>query len=174
MLSFSLHLPRRDAFAQAAVDAGGDHVADGAAELEGGFDAAAREVGVFRVGGDEEGLYLWRELAVHLRELEFVFEVGKRAQAADYYAALLLAHEVDEQAVEVFDLDVRKVDERLARHYLAFLLAEGRALFGVDEHGDDEFVEERRRSLGYIDVAVRYRVERAGVHGSDHSSFLLV
>ena len=63
---------------------------------------------------------------------------------------------------------------RLARHYLAFLLAEGRALFGVDEHGDDEFVEERRRSLGYIDVAVRYRVERAGVHGSDHSSFLLV
>ena len=118
MLSF-LHLPRRDAFAEAAVDAGGDHVADGAAELEGGFDAAAREVGVFRVGGDEEGFYLGRELAVHLRELELVFEVGERAQAADYYAALLLAHEVDEQAVEVFDLDVRKVDERLARHYLA-------------------------------------------------------
>ena len=167
MLSF-LHLPRRDAFAEAAVDAGGDHVADGAAELEGGFDAAAREVGVFRVGGDEEGFYLGRELAVHLRELEFVFEVGERAQAADYYAALLLAHEVDEQAVEVFDLDVRKVDERLARHYLSFLLAEGRALLRVDEHRDDEFVEERRRAFRYIYMSVRYRVERARVDRSDH------
>lgn len=37
-----LHLPRRYPFAQAAVDAGGDHVADCAAELEGGFYASAR------------------------------------------------------------------------------------------------------------------------------------
>ena len=39
-----LYLPRRYPFPQAAVDSGGNHVAHGSTELEGGFYAAARQV----------------------------------------------------------------------------------------------------------------------------------
>ena len=51
----------------------------------------------------EQGFDVRQQVAVHARHLELVFEVGHGAQAAHDDARVVLAHEVFQQAVKMFD-----------------------------------------------------------------------
>ena len=56
------------------------------------------------VGHEEHGIHTGSEPAVHVRELELVLEVGEGAQPAHDHARAVRATELDEQAVELFEL----------------------------------------------------------------------
>ena len=72
---------------------------------------------------------------------------------------------VDEQPVERVDLDVRLVLEHGPDDVDALLHREERRLLGVDEDRDDDPVEQPRAARDDVDVAVRERIEGAGIDG---------
>jgi hypothetical protein len=63
------------------------------------------------------------QVARHVRQLEFEFEIGHGAQPAHHDLHTVLAREVHCQACVTHDLDARNVREHLAREIHAFFPA---------------------------------------------------
>ena len=84
-------------------------------------------------------------------------------------SAPTLAGQVDDQAGEHRDLDVVEVGDRLLDHLLALVEGEQRlALLRVAHGRDDDLVEQARRGLDDLEVAVVDRVERSGIQDCGH------
>ena len=78
---------------------------------------------------------------------------------------LLLAREVDHEAVEGGDGDVAEGAGGFLEHFHAFFDGEEGILDRVDEDADGEVFEELGAALNEVDVTVGGRVEGAGIEG---------
>src|SRR5207244_8374946 len=87
----------------------------------------------------------------------------ERADPAHDEASRRGVREVDLQAVEARDLDVAVLRAGLTHELDAFVGGEDRLLREVAADADDDAIEEARRPLDDVEMAVRGRVERAGV-----------
>src|SRR6185295_20128964 len=77
---------------------------------------------------------------------------------------------VDEQATERVDFDVREVCNRLPKHLHPLIQSEETGLVLVDEHGCDNLIEQLRRPLDDVEMAVRDRIEGSGAYNLGHVS----
>ena len=116
-----------------------------------------------------------REALVHLRHLELVVEVGDGPEALHDRGRVVVAREVDEQALEELDRDVAEVRGLLVEHVLALLEGEQRLrLLRVADDRDDDVVEVPRGPLDDVEMTEGDRVEgtraECGGHGAAHSS----
>src|SRR6202007_722862 len=101
-----------------------------------------RDEHVLLRGREENGCKVGIEAAVHPGELELVFEVRHRAQAAQHDARLLLAHEIDKQAVEADHLEVLDAAKHFAGHVDALLQGKKGALRPAVGDAEDHGVEQ--------------------------------
>ncbi len=101
--------------------------------------------------------------AVHARHLEFVFEVGDGAQAADNDLRAFFMDEVHEQRVEADDFDIRQVAEDLGGHLDTIGERKARLLGRAFGNGQDQFVEQRGGAPDQVFVTAGDRVEGAGI-----------
>ena len=118
--------------------------------------------------GQEQRFDVRMQVAVHPRHLEFVFEVGNRAQTTQDDPRPLLADKVHQQRGKADDLDVGKRGQRLPRHRHPLGPREHRPFGFAVGHPHDDMVEHARRAPHEVLVAARERVERAGVDDFDH------
>ncbi|MDT4835190.1 hypothetical protein FQZ97_688460 [compost metagenome] len=109
-------------------------------------------------------------MAVHAGHLEFVLEVGHRAQAAHDDAAALVAHEVLEQAAEALHFHVGVVAQHLSRDFHALFDGEKGLLVAANGDPNHDFVEKRGCTADQVFVASGQRVESAGIYSGDHAS----
>jgi len=91
--------------------------------------------------GKEQGFDARRQLAVHARQLEFVFEIGCRPQAAYDDVGAPLLREFHQQPFEGADLDVGVALQHLAGQRQALLQREHRLFMGAHSHADDDLIE---------------------------------
>ena len=122
--------------------------------------------------GQEQGLHLRDQVAVHAGQLELVFEIGHRAQAAQQHAGTDFLDEVRQQRIEAAHFHVRVMGHGLAGQLHAQLERQGRALAGAVGDADDQALEQRRGAVDQVDVTVGDRVEGAGIDrdaGACHS-----
>src|SRR5688572_5876703 len=96
-------LARGDFGLQLLLDVGMDELGDVAAERGDLSHQRRGDEHVLLGRREKDGLHLRVEVAVHSGELELVFEIGHRAQAAQHHARVVLAYEVDQQAAEAQD-----------------------------------------------------------------------
>src|SRR3954468_21983470 len=163
----SLRWASADLFLQPLEHRWGDEPRDVPAPRGHLFDEARREETVERVGRHEQRLDTGQRV-VHLPHLELVVEVADGAETFDDRLDAAFLAEVDEQAVEAVDDDVGQVGGRLPQQLDALLGGE-QALFAlVDEHGDDDLVEQRADALDDVDVPAGHRVEGAWADGAPH------
>jgi len=149
-------------------DGGGDELADIAVESGDFLDDAGAEVGVFFVWHEEDGFDVGIEVAVHESHLEFEFEIGDGAQAADDGAGVDFLSEVDEQAVEVGDLDLFQIGGGVADEVEAFFGGEEGGFCVIAGDGDSDVVEEAAGAFDDVEVAVGDWVEGARIDGALH------
>src|SRR4026209_2336894 len=88
--------------------------------------------------------------------------LARRPRAAKQRAGPPPAGVLDEQTVECIHLDVRVFAEHLPNDLDALLGGKQRLLFGVDQHGDDDSLEQMRAAENDVDMTVRQRIERPG------------
>ena len=106
---------------------------------------------------------------IHLRHLQFAFEVGDGPQALHDEVGTYRAGEIDHQTGKHGDPHIGQVRDALLDHLLAFLEREERlALLRVAHGGDDHFVEELGRDLDDLDVAVVERIKGSRVEDDGH------
>jgi hypothetical protein len=111
--------------------------------------------------------------------LALVGEVGDVANAAEDRRGVDPLGEIDRQPAVVLDLDVAAVglvgDHRLNEgpgHLQPLLEGEQGGLLRVVADGQDDLVEEAPGPPQHVEVAVRYRVERARVEGQVNRGLL--
>jgi hypothetical protein len=63
---------------------------------------------IFFGRGQEQRFHIRNQVAVHAGELEFVLEIGHRAQAAQQHPGTDMGHEVRQQRIEAANFDVRE------------------------------------------------------------------
>ncbi len=102
-------------------------------------------------------------MPVHAGELEFVLEVGNRAQAAQDHAGTRFAHEVGKQRGKALDFDVGEACQGQTRERDAVVQTDARSLAGALGNADDDAIEQGRSAADQVDVAVRDRIERARI-----------
>jgi hypothetical protein len=128
----------RDFLLQPAVDRREHELGDIAAQHgDLAHDGAGDEL-VLVGRGQEQGFDIGQQVAVHARHLEFVFEVGHRAQAAHDHARIVLAHEILEQAGKALDLHVRIVAQHFVGDFQAFVEREEGTLVLAVGDADDQ------------------------------------
>ena len=101
-------------------------------------------------------------------KLELEFEVGHGSQAAYECTSLMLTGKIDQQAFKRHDLDTVDFCSGGANQFDAFVHAEQALLGVVTGHGNDEAVENARRTLKHIKMTVGDGVEAAGVDRASH------
>ena len=77
-------------------------------------------------------------MAIHARQLEFIFEIRHRAQPAQQHPGSDLCDEMREQAGKPADFDVRMVRERFARQLHAQVERQRGSLAGTVRDADDQ------------------------------------
>ena len=115
--------------------------------------------------GQEHRLDLGHHSEVRVGQLNFIFKIRDRTQAAHHDGSALLLGEGDRQPVEGVDLDIRDVLAGLPQHGNALLYRKKRGLGAVDQHRDDHLVKHTAGALDNIEMPVRDGVEAAGIHG---------
>ena len=113
-------------------------------------------------------------MPVHAGELEFVFEVGDRAQSADDDGSADLLHEFDQQVTEADDFYVFQVAQLAATQRDALLEAEQRLLVRALGDRDHHLVEDPRRARNQIGVTIGHGVECAGIDRDPGGAHALV
>jgi hypothetical protein len=111
------------------------------------------------LGHHENGLDLGLEVAAHVGELKFEFEIGHRAQAAHDDLQAMLARDVHRQAAVADDFDIRRIAEHAAHELDTLLYIKGRRLVGIGGYGNDDAREDASRPAGDILVTARERIE---------------
>ena len=92
-------------------------------------------------------------------QLELVFEIGHRAQAAHHDARAALLHELHQQARKPHDFDVLQVFQHLARHFDALVQREERLLRLAVGNREHDAIEQPRRAPREVFMAQRDRIE---------------
>jgi hypothetical protein len=146
-----------------------DQAAHVAAQLRGFLHQVRAHVEVRVVRHDERGLDLVVQVAVHVRHLQLVLEVGHGAQAPQDDARVLALAVVHQQAIERVDLDVGLARELLADHLHPLVHREERVLAGVPEDRDHQAIEDHETALDDREVPIRHGIERAGVDRGAHA-----
>src|SRR6185437_8750577 len=85
-------------------------------------------------------------------------------QPSDDDVGLPAGNIVDQQPIERLDLDARVFLEYDARNLDTLIRREQRRLFRIRGNGDNDAIEEPRATHDDVDVAVRQRIEGAGIH----------
>src|SRR5690606_315595 len=154
---------------QPALHGRKDELADVAAQ-DGDFahDGARNELVLIR-GRHEQGLDLGQQVAVHAGHLEFIFEVGNSAQAADDDPPVLRAHEILQQAGKAADLDVRIVAQDFLGDFHTFLYGKERLFVLAVGDPYDHLVEQARCATHKVLVTACQRVESSRIDGSNHA-----
>ena len=109
-------------------------------------------------------------MAVHQRHVELELKVGERAQPADDGGGLLLAGELDEQAVEADDIDVGQALQVFLDQLDPPGGGEKRGLGRIDGDGDADVAEQLRGALEHIQMAVGEGVEGPGINAEFHAA----
>ena len=117
---------------------------------------------------EKHGFKIRIEGPVHAGELEFVFEIGDRAQAAQHHARILLAHELGEQTLEADDAQVLHIGQNFLRDVDALLQGEERPLGAAVGNAENQAVEQPAGAPHQILMAARERIERSRIHRFDH------
>ena len=128
------------------------------------FDQRGTGVAELLVGHDEQRLELGFKVPVHQRHIEFEFEVGKGAQAADDRIGLLLHTELDQKAAEGGNENVGQRRDVGTNHLKPFCGREKRTFAGVFGDGDGYPIEKPGRTRKHIDVAIRDWIESPGIN----------
>ncbi len=123
-------------------------------------------------GRQEDALHFRGQSAVHVRQLEFVFEVGDRTQATQDDGGALFPDEVGQQVAETGDGHVGQVGRCLSDQFTAFFEVEEGLLLGVVGDGDDDFVEHAAGAFDEVGVAVGDWVEGARIDDFGHAQLL--
>src|SRR4051812_26210792 len=163
-----------ESMGEPAHDRGRDHARHVTAVLGHLLHQARRQERVLRARRDEERVDA-REALVHLRHLELVVEVRDCPEALHDRRRVVVAREVDQQALEELDRHVPEVRGLLVEHVLALLEREERLrLLRVADDRDDDMVEVARGPLDDVEVTEGDRVEgtraECGGHGATGSS----
>ena len=103
-------------------------------------------------------------MAIHERHLKLVLEVRHGSYAPDDGARPPAPRVVHEQAVETVHLDVRVLAEHLANDPDALIGGEQRLLVLVDQHRDDDALEQMGAAQDDVHVTVGQRIERSRKH----------
>ena len=120
---------------------------------------------MFFSGHHEDRFEIRIEFAVHIGHLEFVFEVGDGAQAANHGAGVLAAHIIDEEAIKGVDFDARLALKGLDEEGLSLFQCKERCFARVVGHGHDHGVEDAQGAVNDGQMAVGRRIKGAGVDG---------
>ena len=91
--------------------------------------------------------------------LDFVFVVGKRADAPDNRPGVFLDCVINQKAAESVHGDVLHVPRNLLQHFNALLNAEEWLLFSIRQQGNNQTVKDPAASLDQIKMPVGYRIE---------------
>src|SRR3954466_4173600 len=150
-------------FLQATGDALRDEGVDVTAERGELLDSAGAEETVLRAGHQVERVDVGRLHTVELAHLQFVLEIGDRAQALDDRSGPNRAREVDDQDAERLCPDVAELRGGLLDERHTLLDSEDRLVLadGHVDHGDDDLVELRRGASDDVEVPVGDRVVAA-------------
>ena len=153
--------------AQVGHDAGGDELGGFREFVAGDFfyESGACAKLVF-AGHEDDGLDVGGELAVGVREVELVFEVGEFAQPTHECDCAAFAGERDGKPGEGFDAGVRGVGNGFPGHGEAFIEGEERVLgFVAGGDGENYVIKQPACAPQDINVSKRQRVKGAGVNG---------
>src|SRR5205807_2096757 len=97
-------------------------------------------------------------------------EVGDGPQPLHDRVDAVITGEVDEQALEELDADVRQVLGRFLQHLLAvFETEQGLRLLRVADDRDDHLVEMPGRALDDVEVTEGHRIERSRAESGPHA-----
>ncbi len=141
---------------------------DVTAEFRDLFDERGAGVAELLVGHDEDRFDARLEVAVHQRHVEFEFEIGKRAEAADDGDGILRDGELDEQVGERGDADVGQVRDVGLDELHALGGGKEGAFARVFGDRNRDTVEELGGASEHVEVPVGDGVERARVKAVAH------
>src|SRR5262245_39025697 len=131
-----------------------------AAEAEHFLNQTRAQIRVLLRRHHEHRLERRLQMPIHERHLELVLEIRYCAETANQRAGPPPAGVLDEQPVEGVHFDVRVLAEHLSNDLDALLGGKQRMFFGVDQHGDDDSLEQMRAAENDVDMTVRQRIER--------------
>ena len=120
----------------------------------------------------EDTFHARRQPAIHIRQLEFVFEIRNRPQATQNDGSPLFLHKMGKQVAETGDADIRDVCCGLAHQFAAFVQVEQGILFRVVRHADHDFIKHPAGPFDQIGVAVGDGVKGARVDYFGHAPLL--
>src|SRR5216684_9167868 len=164
----ALAAPAGEAVEQSRGDPWADEMRDVAAQFADLLDETRGDELVAVGGHQEHGLDVRVEAGVYAGHLEFVFEIGDRAQAAQDYAGADRLGEMHQQGVERPDLDPLVVAVFEVAHLVADDLdplvgREQRALGVIAGDPDDQMIHHIQGAPDDVAMAVGDRIEGAGI-----------
>ena len=107
-------------------------------------------------------------MAVHVGQLEFVFEVRHRTQATQEHIGVLLLGEMRQQCRKAHYFHIRQVLGDLLRQLHTLFQGKQRVFLGAGRDRDDHMVEQARGAFDQIAMAFGNRVEGTWVQHSVH------
>jgi hypothetical protein len=156
-----------EACAKLLFDDGWDEVADVAIVEEDVLDRAGADEGVFSVRHEEDGLDVGVKFSIDVSHLEFEFEVGDGAEAANDEVSAAFSSQLNGQAGEVGDLNVGELARDGSEHVDAFGEGENGCFVNVMSDADDECVEEARGMANDVEVPVGESIKGSRIEGDD-------
>ena len=109
---------------------------------------------------DYDGLDIWCELAVCVRDGALRFEIDHVSHASDHVVDAVLVAGVDGQIVILYDADAVQALNCLTYNVYALIHVEESALVLIYAYGHDYFIEHGQCSFENVQMACRKRVER--------------
>lgn len=126
------------------------------------------DVGEFFPRHEEHGFEMRIEFPVHEGELELELEVGNGAKTADDGGGILFPGEIDQEAAERDDAEVRNVGGGSFQESDSLLDSEEALLGVVAGNRDDEFIEEPGGPMQEVKVTVGDGIETPRVYRAPH------
>jgi hypothetical protein len=112
-------------------------------------------------------------MAVHVRQLQFIFKIRDRTQAAYQNIGILMGGKVCHQFTEPQHFHVIQVRRHLAGQGYALIQREQRLFARAGGDGQDDVIEHQRCACHQIQVAVSHGIESTGINGfTGHDSLL--
>ncbi|MNZ20600.1 hypothetical protein D3C78_376560 [compost metagenome] len=121
---------------------------------------------------EEQAFDLWRQLPIHVRQLEFVFEVGHCPQPTQEDVGALFLGKMRKQGGEADDFDIGQVPGDLTGQRYPLFQREQRVFLRAGCHCDDHVVEQPRGALDQVAMAFGNGVESTRVQHSVHRVIL--
>jgi hypothetical protein len=107
--------------------------------------------------------------AVHAHQLEFVFEVGHRAQPAQDQRGILLLHELGQKAGKTAHLDIGNMRQHFAAQLNTVVHRHAAGLLHAGADTDDDTIKDAHGAFDQVGMAVGDRVEGAGIDDRAHA-----